>query len=297
MDFKYHAFGLNIQSEIELPELLVRDFEQSDVSIKRGEVPLTLDDRKEAFTGFSLAPGKMLLRFQNVGNFYVEDGTQVIVDQLDTGNDKDIRLFILGSCFGALLHQRKFLVLHASAFVHDNEVVVISGESGAGKSSICNALRLEGYKVITDDVCAVRVENDQIVAMPGFPRSKLWDDSLAKLEIDNSDSLRVRESLEKFSINISAEFDERILKIKRMYVIYPYRGDQIELKDVSGADGMDALINMTYRHYFLDGMKLKASHFISASKFCMDVSIRQIKRPIQSKIQDIAKIIEKDLES
>ena len=53
--------------------------------------------------------------------------------------ESDVRVFLLGSCIGALLHQRGILVLHAGAIHTDKGAVLFTGPWGIGKSTLLAA--------------------------------------------------------------------------------------------------------------------------------------------------------------
>ena len=50
-----------------------------------------------------------------------------------------VRLYLLGTCMGALLFQRKLLPLHGSAVVINGKAYAFVGDSGAGKSTLAAA--------------------------------------------------------------------------------------------------------------------------------------------------------------
>ena len=100
-----------------------------------------------------------------------------------------MRLFLLGTSFGALLMQRGILPLHGSAMVVNGRGVVFTGMSGAGKSSLLAAFRKKGYPFLTDDVVAVTVDTAGTAWIhPSYPQQKLWRDSTKAVGVD-TDSL------------------------------------------------------------------------------------------------------------
>jgi hypothetical protein len=90
-----------------------------------------------------------------VGRFLIKGGHEITFD-LDAGADeRDAVVYVLGSAFGILLHQRGHLVLHASAIAVGSGAVIFCGPSGAGKSTLAAALLRQGYPFIADDVCHI----------------------------------------------------------------------------------------------------------------------------------------------
>ncbi|BBI65053.1 hypothetical protein HSBAA_63590 [Vreelandella sulfidaeris] len=61
---------------------------------------------------------------EGIARYRVEEGQRILLDRrmsqgVDTvANPGDVRLFLLGSALGALLHQRHWLPLHVSALKH-----------------------------------------------------------------------------------------------------------------------------------------------------------------------------------
>jgi hypothetical protein len=69
--------------------------------------------------------------------------------------------------FAALLQGME--VFHASAVVRDTEAVAFLGPSRAGKTSLALELCGRGASFLADDVLAVEVREEQLVAHPGTP--------------------------------------------------------------------------------------------------------------------------------
>ena len=69
------------------------------------------------------------------------------------------------------------LALHATAVVTPHGVCGFVGSAGTGKSTLAASFALAGYPTFCDD-CLVAVEGSSgIVAQPGYPGVRLWEDS------------------------------------------------------------------------------------------------------------------------
>ena len=84
--------------------------------------------------------------------FLMHAGREIIFEAEDAAQH-EAAIFLLGSAFGILLHQRGHFVLHASAIVVRGQAVLLCGPSGCGKSTLAAALVDRGYSFVNDDVC------------------------------------------------------------------------------------------------------------------------------------------------
>ncbi len=166
--YHYSAFSLNIDSEVELPEL-PRGSGVPDVAIRLGtvsrtETPARIDEER-AFP-------------RNVGGFHIRGGREIVVDLLPHAEMGVVRTLLAGRFMGYLLRQRGCLPLHASAVAINGQAVLFLGESGAGKSTTAAAFYRRGHKVLADDVAAVRPANSGLELQPAWPGLRLLQNSL-----------------------------------------------------------------------------------------------------------------------
>lgn len=176
----YSAYALSIDSDLRFPGFQPVA-EEPDVSIRVGDVPATPDQPVEDYKMYRVEGGHYL-KLSGTGAIYGEDGQTLIVEP-ESGVDSDLlRWFVLGQGFRMLLHQREYVVLHASATVIDGRAVAFLGESGRGKSTTTAACYAAGYPVLTDDVAAVNP--DTCLVKPGFPHVKLDSESASIIEAD-----------------------------------------------------------------------------------------------------------------
>ncbi len=298
MTYKYYVFGLRIHSELEIPELIKdKTTLPPDVKISIGETPNELSSAKNKGVTFQITHNELLLGLKGIARYYVKDGKEITISPKPNSDLRDIRLFLLGSCFGALLHQQKILALHASAIVHQGKAVIFTGISGAGKSTTANALRLEGFKMMTDDICPIKMIEGVPYALPGYPQSKLWEDALDNLNVDYKDYKKVRTKLNKRAVPIMGDFESKAIPIKAIYRLQKHKKDQVELIDLDNSDKFLLLKNMTYRHYFIEDTAAHPYHFMNCSMLANKAPIKCIIRPEKFCLPEVLSTIKEDLKS
>lgn len=142
----YRICGLSVASDISLPGLIAGAPEcEPQVTIRRGCVPEALRDASLIGPTWQIdranrRPKQFLLHVPNVARFLLNNGDQIVVAPESEASDEDVPIFILGTVFGILLHQREQVVLHASAVEVNGKAVAFCGPSGAGKSTLAAAI-------------------------------------------------------------------------------------------------------------------------------------------------------------
>ncbi|MDD2764278.1 MAG: hypothetical protein PHE83_09930 [Opitutaceae bacterium] len=294
----HRAFGLTIRSCLLLPELLPAPAgAEPEVEIVYGSVPKELPDAIARGVRFQVAADKLLLQVDGIARYLVSDGRTITIDRDPAADDDDIKIFLLGSVFGALMHQRGDLVLHGSAIEWDGRCVVFMGASGVGKSTLASALRQKGHAILTDDLCVVRPGDDgTMYAHPGFPQTKLWLDSLKQLDISAKGLRRIRTKLEKRAVSLGDQFVTRPLAMKKLYMLRPHNREEFTLTVLQGPEKFAALKRNTYRFGFLADIEGKAGHFQHALRLAQQVPVAAVQRPSGSfQIGKLVTLIETDL--
>jgi hypothetical protein len=280
-DYMYRVYGLTIGSSIEIPELLpVHGDLTPDVIVQPGSVPGSLENPKAVGARFQAEPGRFLLNVDNIARYLVSAGSRVTIEISPGADERDIRLFLLGSALGALIHQRGLLPLHASAVKVENRCVLFCGISGSGKSTTAKALINRGYHLHADDICVVSEdEAKQPLVYPGYPHLKLWEHALEKIGLESSAYSRVRGVLDKFSVPVSDRFNPEPLPIKKIYVLAPWNREDIEIQAVTGMAKFNVLKRHTYRFRFIEGLDSQVSHFKTSGIVGNKTPLARVRRP------------------
>lgn len=269
----YRVFGLKVRSEIPLPELAEDGGAgEPDVCIGRGAVAPPVD----ASDGIHAADGSLVLVVPEVGRYRVADGKTITVDAPPEVPDRNVRLFLLGSAFGALLHQRGLLPLHANAVEIGGKAVAFMGESGAGKSTLAAWFHDRGYRVLADDVCVVRFRpNGAPEVSPGLPRLRLWRDTMESSsrplhEFERSYS--GDSPYDKFDVPVDgASTASSPVPLSMLYLLD--RAEHFSISQVIGVDAADAIFANTYRGSFIAAAGSFKSHWRSAIQLVQSVPV------------------------
>ena len=219
LEYRYLAFGLDIVSALPLPEL-VAGGGRADVEIRRtGTLPrgsIAPSETSETMTG----PNEWRLVYDDVGVLTVRSGRHIDVQPLRGVPPRLLRMMVLGPALAAVLHQRGFLLIHASVVDIGGRAAVFLGASGAGKSTIAAVLHAAGHRLVADDVAAVRVGDGGAEVYAGFPQLKLWPDAATALGHDSRQLPRVEPGIEKRAQRLRHGFAQRrVLPLGRVYVL------------------------------------------------------------------------------
>lgn len=294
----YKAFGLIIASELKVPEFINADRNNAvDVTIRLGLVPKTLDGGKRKGVCFETAPGKFLFFLEEVGRFLAVDGKRIIYEAADGANEDDLRVFLLGSVIGALLQQRGLFPIHASAVEHNGAAIAFMGPSVIGKSTTAAAFLQKGYRMLTDDVCAIQLVDGKPFVVPGYPQGKLWLDSMASLEMEPELYRPIRNKVTKRAVPMRERFCDELRPLKRIYQLMVAHEDVYLKEAVAIADAFLPLRRNSYRGQFLEGLAVAGEHFLTIATIANQVPLVRLKRNKDSGIDLTALVeaIEEDL--
>lgn len=200
----YDLFGWRVRSAFPVPELMAwrGDGRAPEVVFQTGTVPATLEGAEPFSPAVQIGAGGLVrLSIPAVASYLVEGGERVTVDPVMPIAAPDVRVFLLGTVLSILCFRRGLLPLHASAVAVDGRALLLSGDSGMGKSTLAAALAGRGYRLVADDVCAAEVGADGTpLIRPAFPRLKLWSDAAKTLAVDTEALERTRGQLDKFHV-------------------------------------------------------------------------------------------------
>ncbi|TCN22177.1 aldolase [Mesobacillus foraminis] len=281
----YKAFGLSINSEIPLSDL-----SPSESGEGTADIEVLIEDLSKPWikmtdnqSQFVVKENLVMFKVPNLAIFAIQDGKRIIVSPAKNYEEDMMRLFILGTCMGALLMQKRILPLHGSAIAIDGKAYAIIGESGAGKSTLASAFLKRGYQLLTDDVIALSISKSSLpIITPSYPQQKLWQESLKEFGMEFSTYSKVYQRETKFAVPVPTQFYRDPLPLAGIFELVRSESESLDLIKIEGLDRLQTLFNNTYRNFLIPSLGLLEWHFNISTSIVSQTRMFQLQRPINS---------------
>jgi hypothetical protein len=278
----YKAFGLTITSEIPLPELshMGNKVDSIDIEIKVEDLSKLWSELSNSQNALVINEKLVMFQVSNIATFLIQEGRKIMVSPINEYKEDVIRLYILGSCMGAILMQRRIFPLHGSAIAIDGKAYAIIGESGAGKSTLASAFLNRGFQLLTDDVIAVSLSKDNIpFVTPSYPQQKLWQESLEEFGMDKGGYRPIFQRETKFAIPIPNQFSPQPLPLAGVFELVKSDNEDIEIVWIEKLAGLRTLFVHTFRRSLISNFGLMDWHFTMSTRILSQIEMYQLRRP------------------
>ena len=271
-------------------------FPLDDVSVRRVKRVRQLSGPLFKNSWMSINKREFAMQVEHVGSFYACDGREVEYAPADGATTASIELYLNGSVYGAILHQRQILPIHGSSFILNGRGIMICGDSGAGKSSITTSFCLNGAEFLTDDVTPITIRDKISHILPFSDRPKLWKHSLEQFSQDTASFSPVSPGEEKYYVPIKRD---RVESYPLSYIFMIGVGDDIDevhFDPLEGASVVTALRDEIYRLEFLNVLpKAEANYFQQLIDVSRSVPAIRVIRPENIPIEKMRNQLEKYL--
>ncbi len=280
----YRAFSLNIYSEIEFPELAAGFPDMPiDLQISVGKTPDKLEG-SDVLTRVrnQSRPGQFLINIHNIGRIYVENGNTILVDYKKEADRSFLKNYILTRAISAALHQRHWTPIHASSIALNDKAILFAGHSGSGKSTTTSAFVKRGYPFISDDICIIKKEADNLYKVHhSYPQIRLWDDALEMIaDPKHNKDNPIGNKINKFSVKPSGDIISEPLEISHIYILRTGPVDSETLISMDGLEKLQELQSLTFAKSQLKGMGGIKEQFETMSYLIKNCAIKILNQPI-----------------
>ncbi len=289
MRYVSHIYGLTVGTDFPL-------LSSSAPFIHGEELEVTVELKSLAQLDCPLTSDCILGTLSGVGQVLIRNGREIVIDVAPEhqGDEGLLRPSVLGPLMSALLQQRGFLVLHASAVLFQEQAIAFIGQSGAGKSTTASAFVKYGCPLVTDDVLAIRFHDAQPWVTPSYPVIKLLPDAVDALGHQPFQLPLLNKTSSKRLQTVADFPGATAYPLAKVYILAV--GDRHEIMALSSTQALFSLISNSRTLNTLLDASAQKTHFQQCAKMVQSIPINRLNRkPSLDELTDIIKLVEQDL--
>jgi len=293
LSFKYKAFGLNIHSTIQLPELRISESEKADIIIALGKVDLFNKTVLNEGLSYKVTENALYRFWDDIGKFRITKDS-IIIDPTPEVDIIILRSFILGTVFATSLRLRGLFVLHASSVNINGSAVAFSGFKEYGKSTTAMAFYNEGYPVVADDYIAIEFDINGIpFVSPGFPSLRLSSKSRKFMGLIFDKYNFEKNIMDKTYASVPKFFSSYKTPLKKIYILQ--RTKESKITKLKPQESFIELVKNTFGIDMFSKLELP-DNFFQCERLVKNVEVSILEIPDElTKIHEVIKIVEKDM--
>lgn len=251
----YQIFGLTVASDYELGEAYpIAPTDNVDVTIAwedmADEYKNPTETEKNKGTGCisHIEKDWACIRYIHNGTFMISKGNKISY-YLVEGYDKTyVNQIMLCACMTIVVFQRNRLIIHGSGIFYKGKALIISGDSGAGKSSLSTEIMGRNYLQMADDQVVIDIEDNKAMAYPAFPVRKLCADTVEKLNIPKERLIPMPDlDREKYGVILKNEFYNQKAELGGMVILQIGDVQMPELKEITGSEKLKYITRNFFR--------------------------------------------------
>lgn len=273
--YKYSAFGLTFDSQICIPELCP-GYGDADVSIVKGTV---LFDDNEDVT-YKISRTEFVFKIDEIAKYHINNGNSITVDICGKPDMQTLRAYLLGTAFGMLLLQKDIITVHGSTVVIGGKALILTGNCGAGKTTLSSWFQKSGFGYLSDDISAIRFDSADVPAVyPSFVQQRINIDTALHLNLNFSFMSKASLHDNKFVIIPKDLFVSEPKPLGHVIQLKEEETDTVKIEKITGIDKVHFLIENIYCSMLYRDIGFKKSYFTTCMKMVEKISMYRLKRP------------------
>ena len=277
--YKFIGYGQKILSDTPFDQFLLSNYEEEPDLVIHHYVEDSIKETLKEVYQVSIRGRDIFFRNQ-VGYFEARDGKEIFYEEYADRDETEAREFVMGNTMALLFFERDMNVIHGSAVRINGRTIIISGVSGAGKSTTASKLLREGGNLISDDQSIVYLDEGKAMLLPGYPAQKLCEDASERNNFDVNDLIKVDSHKKKYAIPRTAKLFDKSSQLDSIFFLSTHDdGDDVIFEKIDGADKVNYLtMNLFLRPFFQQNIGLPPSAMSQCVKISSQVSMYRISR-------------------
>ena len=221
--------------------------------------------------------------FSNSYLYMYIESNDLIYEIKEGHREEETKGFILGYGLGMYFYRYGETAVHCSCVEKSGSAFMISGVSGAGKSTVTGYLLEEGCTLMADDVAVIREEKGILMACPAFPYRKLCSDAAKAQNYDISQLDIIDEDRGKYMVPYCGTFSTEPVPVKMLIVLEKYRTAEenaaVKCMEITGADRLLPCLDNLFIAPVLGQHKKDIFTVMQALRLAGGIRIYKILRP------------------
>jgi hypothetical protein len=231
-----------------------------DIAIALEPVPDRLSHPISQTARFEARPGQLLFKTRTIADFWVQGGERISIAPKPEVENLRLCNLLFGGVTGGLLIQRGILALHGCSIATPKGAAIVCGHSGTGKSTLTALMLERGFRILDDNIAALKSDGDRFCVQPGLGFLRLTKETIELLQIAPS------------KLSYPAPFDPKYLHflplsgfcdrpqpLRHIFVLD--RTKEKLVTPLTGKDKLDTLRQFTYMTQMLSGLGQIENHF------------------------------------
>lgn len=280
--FHYRLYCTDILSDMELYQPRVGDGNpdpDNTITIREGKMPEEYKFDRDCYS--YIKPDCCYLS-NSICYLYIPDGNTLIYEKKPDHDYKNLANYLLGWGISMVFYRRVTAIIHCSALYNDKGAILISGQSGAGKSTVTTGLLDKGLKFLADDTSAVTVRGTEAYATPCYPYRKLCRDVVVARNLNIDDLLYIDEDKDKFMVPWTDFFPDYPIKVAALfYVELSQEDSEVRIEEITGF----AKMSYIYGSLFLSRLLRPGDQDKFLFQMCLSlagsIKVFRVTRPIE----------------
>lgn len=283
--FYYKVYGLELESEIAIEELVlstVNDYRKlnNKVAIKIKSMPKHIKEKIINNINGGYSNNEIWFNIKDIAIYRITNGNTIEFEPYEDADPYFLRVYLTCSCLGFIMLQKDIIAIHGGVIVINNKAIIITGDRGAGKSTLTTALRHRGYPFLSDDVAAITIAN-KLMVEHGFPYQKLCKNAMDNLGYDKDKYTSFMSDKEiKYLVPLKNEFIFNSVELGAICQITVDDIDDVEIEEVFGQKKLELIMSNRYRGEFTKAVGgLTPIAFKTILELAKKIKTYKIRRP------------------
>lgn len=296
---RYTIFNMNINSDIDIPELPVGGGGEGEISLRLRDFMQTdkILSEDRSFVLSRRQDGSIEIVSKGVARYFLKDDVVDIFPENQAAIEMT-RVPFLGVVLATLLVRQGWYVLHGSSVSVNGRAVAFIGNKYMGKSTLAASLVKRGHTLVTDDVVAIRIGDNSVPTIhPGPFGIKLWPEAIDSLSIGGDEVYPLFDGSAKDVLRTAGRHQEAPLPLDHVYVLG--FGKAKEVLSLSPIDGITELMHNEYHNRYPDIDPNSSQRLLfNSAHLRRNVNMSALIRPVDKHgLDDIAKMVEQHVMS